>query len=113
MDRSQVMVVLVTAAGEEEADRLAGLLLDQRLIACATIVPCIRSVYRWKGQREHADESLLVLKTTAEVLEALTDTIREHHSYEVPEVIALPVTGGNATYLEWVASELRPDAGRT
>ncbi len=111
MDRSRVMVVLVTASGEEEAERLAGVLLDQRLIACANIVPHIHSVFRWKGQTEHADESLLVLKTTEEALEALTDAIRLHHSYEVPEVIALPVAGGNAAYLGWVAAELRSDAG--
>jgi len=108
---SQALVVLVTTADAEEAERLARALLDRRLIACANVIPHVRSLFRWENQLECADESLLIMKTTTDALTPLTEEVKIHHSYDVPEVIALPVTGGSAEYLSWVAAEVQPAIG--
>ncbi len=109
MQSPQVIVVLVTTSGEEESQRIARLLLDRHVIACANIVPSVRSIFRWEGLNEDSEESLLVLKSTTDALPCLKDCIRQHHSYEVAEIIALPVMGGSEEYLSWVASEVHPD----
>jgi len=105
------LVVLVTASNPEEAARLGRALVDERLAACVNIVPGLRSIYRWQGQVEDVAEVLLVIKTGRHVLTALIERIRALHSYSVPEVIALPITGGAAPYLEWLAGEVRAQAG--
>jgi len=107
MPASHAVVVLVTTANDEEAERLARTLLDQHLIACANVVPHVRSLFRWEGQIECAEESLLVMKTTSEALAPLTETVKREHSYDVPEIIALPVAGGSAEYLSWLAAQVR------
>ncbi len=109
MQSPQVIVVMVTTSGEEESQRIARLLLDRHLIACANIAPSVRSIFRWQGLNEDSEESLLILKSTTDALPSLKDCIRQHHSYEVAEVIALPVMGGSEDYLSWVAAEVRPD----
>lgn len=108
MEPPQALVVLVTTAGDEEAESLARTLLDQRLIACANVIPHLHSLFRWEGQLQRADESLLIVKTTPEMLEELVETVKRHHSYQIPEVIALPVAGGSGDYLSWLAAEVRP-----
>jgi periplasmic divalent cation tolerance protein len=107
MQHSQVVVVLVTTSGVEESERLARVLLDLKLIACANVVPLIRSFFRWEGRLEGSDESLLIMKTTDDVLERLAETVKRHHSYDVPEIIALPLAWGSPEYLSWVAGEVR------
>lgn len=101
------LVVLVTASSSEEAARLARALVDEKLAACVNIVPGLRSIYRWQGQLEDTEEVLLIVKTGRHVLSALTERVRALHSYTVPEVIALPIVGGAASYLEWLAGEVR------
>ena len=108
MAQPQALVVLVTASGPEEAEQLARVLLDQHLIACATIIPHIRSLFRWEDRLECHEESLLVIKTTGEFLAPLTDQVKQHHSYAVPEIVALPIVGGSTEYLSWVANEVSP-----
>ena len=100
-------VVLCTCPPDEARD-LAKQLVDERLIACANIVPGVTSVYRWEGKVCEDSESLLVMKTTAEQLAELTDRIRSLHSYEVPEVIALPLAPGegNPDYLRWLIGQV-------
>ena len=110
MESPQALVVLVTAAGDEEAERIARALLDRRLIACANVIPHLHSLFRWNNQLQQADESLLIMKTTPDALEELTAVVKLHHSYEVPEIIALPVVGGSHGYLSWLSSEVRPPA---
>lgn len=105
------LVVLVTASSPEEAARVARALVDERLAACVNIVPGLRSIYRWQGRVEDATEVLLIVKTARHVLSALTERVRALHSYTVPEVIALPITGGDAPYLEWLMGEVRAEAG--
>lgn len=100
------IVVLNTCATEDEAERLARLLIDQRLAACVSIVPRVRSFYRWKGAVERSDECLLVIKSSRALFEDLRAAVEKAHSYEVPEVLALPVLEGAAQYLEWLAANL-------
>lgn len=100
-----VGVVLVTAPDAETGARIARALLEDHLIACANLLPQVRSLYRWEGRVEDDPEVLLVLKTGRERVEALTERVRELHPYDVPEVIALPVTAGSAPYLKWVLEE--------
>ena len=106
MQHSQVVVVLVTTSGTDESERLARVLLDLKLIACANTVPAIRSLFRWEGRLEGSDESLLIMKTTGDALEHLAETVKRHHSYDVPEIIALPLAWGSPEYLSWVAGEV-------
>ena len=94
--------VLVTAGSEEEGARIARALVEERLAACVNIVPRIRSIYRWRGAVEDEAETLLVIKTSAASLEKLEARVRELHSYEVPEIIALPLDSGSAPYLDWL-----------
>ena len=105
MDSPQAVVVFITAASREEARRLADALLAARQAACVTIVPRVESFFQWQGARQTAEESLLIAKTVIGLLQPLIETVRSRHSYEVPEIIALPVIDGNRDYLDWVARE--------
>ncbi|MAG58068.1 MAG: divalent-cation tolerance protein CutA [Planctomycetes bacterium] len=101
-----VRVVLCTAPAEGEVARdLSHALVQAGLAACVNRVPGAHSVYRWEGKVCDDAETLLIIKTTADRLPALIDRLTELHPYEVPEIIAIPVTGGAARYLEWVRSE--------
>jgi periplasmic divalent cation tolerance protein len=91
----------------DAADALSRGVVEQRLAACVNVLPKIRSVYRWNGAVTADDESLLVIKTTAEAFAALRNWLCEQHPYDVPEIIAVPVTAGAPDYLAWVASESR------
>lgn len=108
MPASEAIVVLVTAAGQEEAESLSRHLLEARLCACVTILPRATSLFRWEGSIETTQESLLVVKTTRDALPALIEGVKSRHSYQVPEIIALPVAGGSEQYLSWLFSETRP-----
>ena len=99
---SDPIVVLMTATSGEEANRIAEMLISSRLAACVQILPEMRSVYRWHGEVEHANEVLLLAKTTREKFDDLDRAVREIHSYETPEIIALPVSAASAPYLKWV-----------
>jgi len=99
---SDHVVVLVTAPTSEEAESIATRLLEQRLIACANLVAGLRALFWWEGKIDHAEETLLLLKTRRDLIGAVTGAVREMHSYEVCEVIALPIIGGSAAYLRWI-----------
>jgi periplasmic divalent cation tolerance protein len=101
------IVILSTCATEDEAERLARVLLDARLAACVNVIPRVRSFYRWKGEVETADECLLLIKSSRPLFEALKAALEKAHSYEVPEVIAVPVVEGAANYLGWLEANLR------
>jgi periplasmic divalent cation tolerance protein len=104
---SEFVVVLVTVGSADEAERLAEAVVSEQLAACVNIVGPIRSIYMWKGELQRDDERLLVLKTRAVLFPALERRVRELHSYETPEVVALPVTAGSAAYLEWLGLAVR------
>jgi len=95
-------LVLTTASSSEESKKIARALVETRLAACVNIIPEIESVYRWNGSVEAAQEYLLLIKTTAEAFPAVREKIKQLHSYEVPECIALAVDEGSAAYLKWI-----------
>ena len=100
------IVVLSTCASPEEAERIARALVEKRLAACVNVLPGNRSVYRWKGAVEDASEVLLVIKSSRALFAQLRGELEKLHSYEVPEVIALPVVDGSERYLGWMDREL-------
>jgi periplasmic divalent cation tolerance protein len=101
------IVVFSTCGSGEEAERLARKLIDERLAACVTVVTPVRSFYRWQGVVEEAAEWLLVIKTSRELFSNLRQSLESAHSYQVPELIALPVVEGAPNYLAWMTSELQ------
>ncbi len=102
---AELRAVLVTAPDVECAERIARALVEEKLAACANLLPGVRSIYRWEGAVEEAQEVLMVLKTRATQVDALARRIAALHPYDVPEVLALPVAGGSARYLSWVLGE--------
>lgn len=100
------IVVMSTCGSADEAERLARMLVERRLAACVSVVPGVRSFYRWQGAIESAGEWLLLAKSSRELFPDLAAALQEAHSYEVPEVLALPVTDGSASYLAWLAANL-------
>jgi len=106
---SQYRVVLVTSPAAV-AEALAATLVEERLAACVSIVPGVLSVYRWQGTIEREPEALLLVKTDAALLDALSRRVRELHPYDVPETLTLPVAEGSSDYLAWLADSLRPAA---
>ena len=103
---SEHLVVLMTAGSQEEAGRIADALVTELLAACVNIVPGVTSVYGWEGKVQRDEEWLLVAKSTREVLDDLVRCVQALHSYDLPEIIALPVVGGSEAYLRWVAGEV-------
>jgi periplasmic divalent cation tolerance protein len=102
------IIVFSTCASQEEADRMARELVERRLAACVAITPRIRSVYRWQGSIETSEEWGLAIKSRRELFPALHRELKRLHSYQVPEVLAVPVLDGSADYLEWMDAELKP-----
>jgi periplasmic divalent cation tolerance protein len=101
------ILILSTTDTMELAQTIASALVQSQEAACVNIVPGIRSVYRWEGKLCNEAECLLLIKSSAEKFEAVRTMIRQLHSYEVPEIIALPITAGDASYLAWLRDSLR------
>jgi periplasmic divalent cation tolerance protein len=101
------VVILSTCATQQEAEKLARVLLEARLAACVNVIPLIRSFYRWKGAIESADECLLIVKSSRELIGSIGAVLEREHPYEVPELLALPVVEGAANYLNWLLANLR------
>jgi len=105
-------IVVISACGsEEEAARIANKLIDAHLAACVNLIPKIRSFYRWRGKVEDSAEWMLIIKTSRDCFEPLRTVLEAAHSYELPEVLALPVLDGSPSYLAWIDGELAPVAG--
>lgn len=103
------MVVLVTCGSRKEARLIARSVVEQKLAACVNLLTApVESIYRWKGKVETAQELLLVMKTTRRRFAALEAEVRRLHSYEVPEIIALPIERGSKAYLAWVDESMKP-----
>lgn len=100
------IVVLITTGTPEEAQRIAAVLLEQRKAACVNIIPQVSSRFWWKGKLDSAEESLLIVKTRASLLDEVVSLVNQVHSYDVAEVIALPIVGGNQDYLDWMGGEV-------
>ena len=95
-------IVLSTAGSEQEAHKIAHILVERRLAACVNILPQVQSIYRWKDEIESAQEWLLLIKTRADKFPAVRDAIAELHSYEVPECIVVEIEDGSLPYLQWL-----------
>lgn len=95
------VVIFITTSSAEEGERIGRTLLDERLAACVNSMP-VRSAYWWKEAVEEARENLLIVKTLGRLVPKLTERVRALHSYSIPEVVALPILGGNPEYLEWI-----------
>ena len=106
MQKSANVVVFITTDTDREAQKIAEILLDRKKAACVNIVPNLDSRFWWKGKIDSAQESLLIVKTKASLLDEVVNLVKENHSYEVPEVIALPIVGGNPDYLRWIDEEV-------
>jgi periplasmic divalent cation tolerance protein len=104
------MLLYVTAGDAEGAARIGRVLVEERLAACANVIPGVRSIYRWEGAVQDEDEAVLICKTDASRLEAATARIKALHAYELPCVVALRLEGGNAEFLDWITRETRPPA---
>ena len=98
------VIVIVTTSSKQEAEKIAQRLLDKRLIACANIIGPVSSLFRWSGEIERAEEYLMLLKSRKDLFEKLAETVKALHSYEVPEILVLPVVGGSEAYLAWLGS---------
>ena len=103
---SEAIVVFMTAATPEEATRLAEMLIGARLAACVQVLPEMESIYRWKGNIERQSETLLIAKTLREKFADLEREVRALHSYDTPEIIAVPILSGSPPYLSWLTDSL-------
>ena len=101
-DEISYVVILVTVSGSEEGLAIARALVQEGMAACVNVVDKVRSIFKWKGKVEEEAESLLVIKTRVDRLFELTQRVKELHSYDVPEIIALPIISGNPAYLQWI-----------
>ena len=108
MSGEDPIVVFMTASNGEEAARLADLLIGAHLAACVQILPEMESVYRWQGKIERQAEVLLIAKTTVDRFPELEREVRALHSYETPEIVAVPMVVGSTPYLDWLTASLQP-----
>jgi len=105
MSELNAAVVFITVGSQEEARKIAAALLEGRKAACVNIIPKVESHFWWEGKLDTDQELLLIVKTRASLVDELINLVKSVHSYDVPEVIALPVIGGNQDYLDWLDKE--------
>jgi periplasmic divalent cation tolerance protein len=107
MKKRENVVIFITTGTDEEAHKVAKALLNNRLAACVNIIPKINSLFWWNGKLDSAQESLLLVKSKASVLHEIVTLVKEIHSNEIPEIVALPIVGGNPDYLDWISREVK------
>jgi periplasmic divalent cation tolerance protein len=103
----ETVIVFVSCEGQEQAESIASRVVESQLAACVNVLPGVRSCFVWEGKLTWSDEVLLLLKTTRSRFIALETRIRELHSYEVPEIVAVPIEMGSGPYLKWVEDSVR------
>ena len=106
MEEPAYIVLFITTDSAEEARKIAEALLEQKKAACINILSGVESVFRWEGKVDSARENLLVVKTKASLLDEVIKLVKKVHSYDVPEIIALPIIGGNKDYLDWIGESV-------
>ena len=106
-DKTGCIVIFVTVETRQEAERISNHLLTRKKVACVNMINGVNSNFWWKGKVDSANETLLIIKTLESVLDEVIKLIREIHSYEVPEIIAMPIVGGNDAYFEWIKNEVK------
>lgn len=104
----KISLVMTSVGTEQQAVEISEELIARRLATCVNIVPCLRSIYRWKGKICEDTEYLLLIKTPERFFEQVSSAIREFHSYELPEILALPVTAAEAHFHQWVLDMVEP-----
>ncbi|HWP47831.1 MAG TPA: divalent-cation tolerance protein CutA [Candidatus Limnocylindrales bacterium] len=102
---SEYIVVLITASSLEEAKNIGTTLVEERLAACANLIPHVQSIFHWQNKLSQEEEVLILLKTQRSLFERIKQRVQELHSYQVPEIIALPVQHGSESYLNWILTE--------
>lgn len=105
MEEYAYAVLFITTANLEEAQRISSILLNERKAACVNIVPRVDSFFWWQDKLDSAQESLVIVKTKTSLLNEIVALVRQIHSYDIPEIIALPIIGGNQDYLDWIGKE--------
>lgn len=100
------IIILVTTKDKQEAERITQTLLNQRLIACGNVVNPVYSFFQWSGKIEKAEECLVIMKSRADLFERIVEQVKCLHSYEVPEILVLPIVAGSKTYFDWLSSVL-------
>jgi periplasmic divalent cation tolerance protein len=105
--QNKYITVLMTSPDREEAKKIAGILLEDRRAACVSIWPKGESYFWWEGKIDREEEFLIIAKTREELLPDLIETVKKIHSYDLPEIIALPITGGSRDYLDWLEKETK------
>jgi periplasmic divalent cation tolerance protein len=100
-------VIFVTTSSPDESEKIGRALVEEKLVACANIVPSIRSIYHWQGKICDDKETLIILKTKKELFEQIEQRVKELHSYEVPEIISMPIIEGSNEYLSWLENETK------
>jgi len=105
MNTAEHILVLITCKDNSEAQHISAALVGQHLAACTNIMPNVRSVFHWKGSIEHEDEVLMMVKSQDQCLDRIVDVVKQEHSYDTPEIIALPIIGGSDEYLSWLVDE--------
>ena len=104
--KDRYVVVLVTAASPQQAEEIARKLVEEKLVACANVVPLMQSIFRWQGEVQSEEETLIVAKTLRARTDRIVDRVKELHTYQVPEIIALPILEGSRDYLDWIDEAL-------
>jgi len=104
---SNYIIVFVTCKNKTEAEKIAHALLEEKLIACANLIAPVHSLFHWQGKIEEAEECLMVLKSRLDLFGALAERLKGLHSYEVPEVLAIPIVAGSEAYLAWMGEALK------
>jgi periplasmic divalent cation tolerance protein len=112
MQKPENIVVFITTGADGEAHKIASLLLEKKLAACVNVIPQVESSFWWQGKIDSTRESLLLVKTQAALLPEIIKSVRAAHSNEVPEIIAIPIIGGNTDYLDWINKETMPARGK-
>lgn len=107
MKNEKTVVIFITVATDEEAKKIANILLSQRKVACVNILSGVSSFFWWHDKLDSVQESLLLVKTKAPVVNEIVGLVKEIHSYDIPEIIAVPIVGGNQDYLEWIGKEVK------
>jgi periplasmic divalent cation tolerance protein len=110
--KEEAVLVYTTYPSLVEAEKSGRKIVEAGLAACVNIVPAMRSIYRWKGTIEAADEVVMIVKTRAALAERVTAAVKESHSYETPAVLVLPVSGGNQSFIDWILAETAEGAAR-
>jgi periplasmic divalent cation tolerance protein len=107
MKNEKTVVIFITVGTDEEAKKIANILLSQRKVACVNILSGVSSFFWWHDKLDSVQESLLLVKTKAPAVNEIVGLVKEIHSYDIPEIIAVPIVGGNQEYLEWIGKEVK------